>query len=166
MIFVTVGTHEQQFDRLIEYIDNLVKDKIIKDEVIMQIGYSTYEPRFCKWSRIMSYDQIKKNIENAKIIICHGGPSSFIMPLKIGKVPIVVPRQLKFKEHVNDHQVDFIRDITERLGTIIPIYNIEDLRDLIVNYEKIVKIIDKNRVFNNELFCNKFIKLIDEMSGE
>ena len=36
MIFVTVGTHEQPFDRLIEHIDSLVKNNIIVEEVIMQ----------------------------------------------------------------------------------------------------------------------------------
>lgn len=34
MIFVTVGTHEQPFNRLIEYIDNLKRDGIISEEVI------------------------------------------------------------------------------------------------------------------------------------
>lgn len=43
MIFVTVGTHEQQFNRLIEEIDRLKGNGIIKDEVIMQTGYCTYE---------------------------------------------------------------------------------------------------------------------------
>ena len=35
MIFVTVGTHEQQFNRLIEYVDCLKRDGIITEEVIM-----------------------------------------------------------------------------------------------------------------------------------
>ena len=33
MIFVTVGTHEQQFNRLVEYMDNLKKDKVARKEV-------------------------------------------------------------------------------------------------------------------------------------
>ena len=32
MIFVTVGTHEQPFNRLIQKIDELKKDGIINDE--------------------------------------------------------------------------------------------------------------------------------------
>ena len=42
MIFVTVGTHEQPFNRLIECIDNLKKDGVIQEDVIIQTGYSTY----------------------------------------------------------------------------------------------------------------------------
>ncbi|HHK7668656.1 TPA: multidrug MFS transporter, partial [Streptococcus pneumoniae] len=33
MIFVTVGTHEQQFDRLIKEVDYLKKENLIQDEV-------------------------------------------------------------------------------------------------------------------------------------
>ena len=53
MIFVTVGTHEQQFNRLIRHIDNLKKSKDIKDEVFIQTGYSDYVPKFCKWKKIL-----------------------------------------------------------------------------------------------------------------
>ena len=45
MIFVTVGTHEQPFNRLIEYIDNLKCNGIITDDVMIQTGFSTYEPK-------------------------------------------------------------------------------------------------------------------------
>lgn len=50
-----------------------------------------------------------------------GGPASFIMPLQIGKTPIVMPRQHQFNEHVNDHQVEFARNVAQRMGTIIPV---------------------------------------------
>ncbi|HEV1534200.1 TPA: multidrug MFS transporter, partial [Streptococcus pneumoniae] len=49
MIFVTVGTHEQQFDRLIKEVDYLKKENLIQDEVFIQIGYSSYIPKYCEW---------------------------------------------------------------------------------------------------------------------
>jgi UDP-N-acetylglucosamine transferase subunit ALG13 len=45
MILVTVGTHNQPFDRLLKEIDRLVEQEEIKDKVIAQIGYSKYKPR-------------------------------------------------------------------------------------------------------------------------
>lgn len=93
MIFVTVGTHEQPFNRLIEYIDNLKRDGIITEEVIMQTGFSTYEPKYCVWSKLLPYKEMVQNVADARIVITHGGPASFVMPLQIGKTPIVVPRQ-------------------------------------------------------------------------
>ena len=66
-----------------------------------------------------------KNVADARIVITHGGPASFIMPLQIGKTPIVVPRQHQFNEHVNDHQVEFARNVAQRMGTIIPVEDIQ-----------------------------------------
>ena len=55
MIFVTVGTHEQPFNRLIKKIDELKKDGIINEDVIIQTGFSTYEPKYCQWSKLIPY---------------------------------------------------------------------------------------------------------------
>lgn len=60
MIFVTVGTHEQPFNRLIKKIDELKKNGIITEEVIIQTGFSTYEPVYCRWEKLISYEQMKK----------------------------------------------------------------------------------------------------------
>ena len=92
MIFVTVGTHEQPFNRLIQKVDELKKDGVITEDVIIQTGFSTYEPKYCQWSKLIPYQQMIKNVADARIVITHGGPASFIMPLQIGKTPIVVPR--------------------------------------------------------------------------
>ena len=61
MIFVTVGTHEQPFNRLIQKIDELKKDSTIQDDVIIQTGFSTYEPKYCQWSKLIPYQQMVKN---------------------------------------------------------------------------------------------------------
>ena len=91
MIFVTVGTHEQPFNRLIEAIDRMKAKDVFSDDVIIQTGYSTYEPKFCEWQKLYPYDKMLELVKQARIVITHGGPSSFIMPLQIGKIPIVVP---------------------------------------------------------------------------
>lgn len=85
MIFVTVGTHEQPFDRLLKKIDELKKNGIIQEKVIMQTGFSTYEPKYCEWSKLLPYKDMVQNVADARIVITHGGPASFIMPLQVGK---------------------------------------------------------------------------------
>lgn len=163
MIFVTVGTHEQQFNRLLKEMDRLVEKGIIKEEVFIQTGFSTYEPKYCKWKKLISYKEMEKKVQNARIVITHGGPASFIAPLQIGKTPIVVPRQFEFDEHVNNHQLDFAKQVAERMGTIIPVYNIKELENKIVNYEKIIKRMNKKNISNNEQFCLSFEKIVDEL---
>ena len=62
MIFVTVGTHEQPFNRLIKKIDELKQDGTIEEDVIIQTGFSTYEPKYCQWSKLIPYQQMVKNV--------------------------------------------------------------------------------------------------------
>lgn len=161
MIFVTVGTHEQPFNRLIECVDNLKRNEVINEDVIIQVGYSTYEPKFCKWQKIFPYQEMVKLVEKARIVITHGGPSSFIMPLQLGKIPIVVPRRHEFNEHVNDHQVHFCCEIEKRMGTIIVVEDIEKLGDVIEHYDQ--NIIRINPIKNNVKFCERFENIVENM---
>lgn len=163
MIFVTVGTHEQPFNRLVKAIDELKRDGIITEDVIIQTGFSTYEPKYCSWSKLIPYQQMIKNVENAHIVITHGGPASFIMPLQIGKTPIVVPRQHQFNEHVNNHQVEFARIVAERMGTIIVVEDIDMLGSIITNYDKSVDNINHGMTSNNERFCFEFQSIVDRI---
>lgn len=163
MIFVTVGTHEQPFDRLIKYVDELKGNGAINEEVVIQTGFSTYIPKHCKWSKLIPYKDMVRYVNEARIVITHGGPATFIMPLQIGKTPIVVPRQKQFGEHVNDHQVDFAKAVQIRQGNIIVVENVADLRKIITNYEKIVFSMPAEMKSNNKKFCDKFIELVEQI---
>ena len=164
MIFVTVGTHEQPFNRLIQKVDELKKDGVITEDVIIQTGFSTYEPKYCQWSKLIPYQQMIKNVADARIVITHGGPASFIMPLQIGKTPIVVPRQHQFNEHVNDHQVEFARNVAKRMGTIIEVEDIETLGDVITNYDRIVAGMGHGISSNNAKFNEGLESIVDEQT--
>ncbi len=163
MIFVTVGTHEQQFNRVIEEVDRLKGEGIIEDDVFIQTGFSTYEPKYCKWDNLITFKEMDEMIKSARIIITHGGPATFIAPLRMGKIPVVIPRQIQYGEHVNNHQVEFVKELSDRKGSIIPIYNIRDLEKTLVNYDKILMTLNKNNESNNEVFCEKFEKIVQQI---
>lgn len=163
MIFVTVGTHEQQFNRLIEEIDRLKGEKVITEEVFIQTGFSDYEPKNCGWSKLLTAKEMSEKIEQARIIITHGGPASFIAALQKGKIPIVVPRQYKFNEHVNNHQLEFVQAVEEKNKNIIPVYDIKELKNIILNYNEMVEKISKDNITNNETFCEEFEKEINKI---
>lgn len=163
MIFVTVGTHEQAFDRLLRKMDELKRDGVIEDDVIMQTGFSTYEPKYCQWKKLIPYQKIREYVDEARIVITHGGPASFIMPLRVGKVPIVVPRQKQYDEHVNDHQLEFAHNVAERMGTIIPVDDVEKLGRVIMEYDQIVDGIGGKMKSNNAVFNNKLEKIVGEL---
>lgn len=163
MIFVTVGTHEQQFNRLIEYVDILVKKNDINEDVFIQTGFSTYEPKHCNWSKILPYQEMIRRVKEARIVITHGGPSSFIAPLQIGKVPIVVPRKKEFDEHINDHQLEFAKVVKERHGNIIVVEQIADLKNIILSYEKIIESMPAEIKSNNGRFNDELEKIVQKL---
>ena len=158
MIFVTIGTHEQSFNRLVEYMDKWAEKH--DEKVIIQTGYSTCEPEYCEWKRSYPYQKILQMVSEARIVITHGGPSSFIIPLESGKIPIVVPRKKQFHEHINDHQTEFSRQFAQRQGNIIVVENINDLGNIIENYENIVRNMKNNMVSNNESFCKNLESIV------
>ena len=163
MIFVTVGTHEQGFERLIKKIDDLVRDGKIKEDVIMQIGFTQYKPKYCKWEKLFPYSEMKEMMQKARIVITHGGPASFIMVLQEGKTPIVVPRMSKYNEHVNDHQLDFSLAVNERYKNLIVVEDVENLGSIISDYDNLVKNMSSGTLSNNAVFNKKFKKIVDEL---
>lgn len=163
MIFVTVGTHEQPFNRLVKWIDKMVESGKVKEEVIIQKGYTDYEPKFCKSYKLIGYDEMQKYIEEARIVITHGGPASFIAPLSIGKIPIVVPRKKEFNEHVNNHQLEFALEVRKRMKNIIVAETEEELIDAVMNYDKKIEKLNNNEHSNNKLFNENLEKEIQEL---
>lgn len=163
MIFVTVGTHEQQFDRLIKKIDELKEQGTIQEPVFIQSGYSTYEPQYCQWKKLLPYKEMQEKIQMAHIVITHGGPSSFISVLQAGKIPVVVPRRAEFEEHVNDHQVDFAKKVYERQKNIILAEDVEKLGEILLHYDQTVEGMPKEMKSNNLEFNRKLGKIVDEL---
>ena len=161
MIFVTVGTHEQQFNRLVEYMDKWAAEH--DENVIMQTGYSTYEPKHCEWDKLFPYQKMVEMVNEARVVITHGGPSSFIMPLQIGKTPIVVPRMKKYDEHVNDHQLLFCHQVADRVGNIILVDDVDQISNTISTYDKIVKNMKSSLNSNNEQFNRRLSEIVDDL---
>jgi len=161
MIFVTVGTHEQAFNRLVEEVDKLKRENVIEDDVFIQTGYSTYEPKYCEWSKFVQFDDMKKYISEARIVITHGGPASFLSVLEYKKAPIVVPRKVKFDEHVNDHQLDFAMKIQNFGYNIIVVDEISDLEKTISDYKNNSESFKTNNEAFNKNLSNIIQRLVE-----
>jgi len=157
MILVSVGTHTQPFNRLLEKIDELIGKGILKEKLIAQIGNSTYVPKNYEYFTFVSEKKIQELNKKANIIITQAGAGSIITALKYKKKIIVVPRLKKFNEHVNDHQVQ-IAKIFEKQRKVLVCYDINDL-------DKILRKIKKFKPkFKNEK--PKMLKIIKRFFGK
>ena len=151
MIFVSLGTQDKEFKRLLINIENLIDKDIIKDKVIAQIGSTKYNSNKIELHDYLSNEEINKYMKEAKYIICHGGVGTIFDALKLNKKIIAVSRLKKYKEHVNDHQLEIISEF-KRLGYLL---------DGTYNLEKCIKEISafKPKYISNN---TNFVNLIDE----
>ncbi len=161
MIFVTVGTHEQQFNRLVGYMDKWAAEH--DEEVIMQVGF-TNAPKNCRSQKIYDQEEFLDLITRARIVITHGGPCCFTKVLKCGKIPVVVPRKHKLGEHVDDHQVDITREVARKYNNIIVVDDIDKLGSIIADYDKITQNMNNRYIeFNNGKFCEALSGIVDNL---
>jgi UDP-N-acetylglucosamine transferase subunit ALG13 len=106
---VTVGTDHHPFDRLVTWVNDwLARHPDETAAFFVQSGSASVTP-LCRSSRFLGSEQLGALLDEASVLICHGGPGSIADAWARGQVPIVVPRQRCFGEHVDDHQVDFCR---------------------------------------------------------
>jgi UDP-N-acetylglucosamine transferase subunit ALG13 len=127
MVFVTVGNANQGFRRLLEAVDAMAGYGAFRaEEVFIQSGHnSDFHPRHTRSTPFLPLDEFQQCLEKADLIICHGGCTQ-ITAIRLGKVPVVMPRRRKYSEHVNDHQVQLVHALASE-GRIIPAYELEDL---------------------------------------
>lgn len=114
MIFVMLGSQKFQFNRLLKTLDDLIESNVITEEVFAQVGYSDYVPHNFKCRKFFDHKELADIIHKADIIITHGGSGSIIGAVKNGKKTIAVPRKAKYKEHVDDHQIQIIQQFSKQ----------------------------------------------------
>ena len=124
MIFVTVGTHNQGFDRMVKKMDEIVGE--LEEEVVTQRGHTSYEPRNARFFDFASREEMEEWVDKADIIVTHGGAGSIIFALSKNKPVVVVPRLRRYGEHVNDHQIELAKAL-EKKGRVKAVLDVEDL---------------------------------------
>ena len=127
MVFVTVGNAKQGFQRILDAIDALTGNGFFgSEQVFIQTGYNTgFQPLHCDYKAFLPMDEFQQWLEKSDLIISHGG-CTVISAVRLGKVPVVIPRRKKYGEHVNDHQVQLVEVLTSE-GLVVPAYEAEDL---------------------------------------
>jgi len=127
MVFVTIGNATQGFRRLLAAVDELTERGIFRGEpVFIQTGHNPdFHPKHCEFKPFLPMNEFDQCMEKADLIICHGGCTQ-LQAVRLGKVPVVMPRRKKYGEHVNDHQLQLAEALAAE-GRSIPAYEPEDL---------------------------------------
>lgn len=153
MIFVTVGTHEQPFNRLVKKIDELKRDGVITEEVIIQTGFSTYEPKYCKWSREDYYWQFKQVLLEMKKnnLLLEIDNFEDLYSEKLWEIVARAITQSRYK-------LDFNKN--ENIQYLKKIRNDSEVQKYISNFYKIRKNLKRQYIFLLTLFIKKQYTLL------
>lgn len=130
MIFVVLGTQKFQLNRLLQKLDEYVEQGLLTDEIYAQIGNSTYKPRHYAYKEFMDKKEFDATIAKADLVIAHSGVGTIITAIHAKKPVVVFPRLAKYKEHVDDHQLDIARAF-EMKKYVLCCYENDDLLEKI-----------------------------------
>ena len=126
MIFVTLGTQDKHFPRLLDSIEKLNID----EKIIAQTGTTDYKSNKMEIHKYLTQDEMLKYMKDARVVITHAGVGTLIQGLKMNKKMIVAARKKEFKEHVNNHQEQILKMFSKN-GYILALENFDDLEELI-----------------------------------
>ena len=153
MILVTLGTQDKNFTRLLDAVQKQIDNGNIKEEVVVQAGCTKYESKDMKIFDLIDREEFSELISKCDLLITHGGVGSILTGLKNNKKVIAAARLAKYKEHMNDHQLQIIERFSES-GYIVPLYNFEKL-------DKALKDIEKFKPKKYKSNTENMIKLIE-----
>lgn len=132
-------------------VERLIEIGKIKDDVIAQVGNTKFESNKMKIIEFTSPDEMSNLLQNADFIITHGGVGTIIEGINLGKKIIAVPRLKKYREHVNDHQLQIIQNF-DKSGYIIGTKGIEEIEEAL---DRLVDFLPKKYKSNNKNFLKK-----------
>lgn len=110
-VFVTLGTDRYPFSRLLSLLAPLA----VGHDVIVQHGTTPPSHRIqATWLQYVSYEDQVELLTQADSVICHGGVGTIMTALASGHRPLVVARRKQHGEHVDDHQLQIVREFAAR----------------------------------------------------
>lgn len=154
MILVVLGTQDKKFTRLLKAVEREIKKGNIKDRVVVQAGQTDYKSDVMEIFDLMSAPEFDKLMDEADIVITHGGAGTILTAIKKGKKIIAAARLAKYKEHHNDHQKQIIKEFADQ-GYLL------ELKD----FNKLDELLKKIKTFKPKKFESNtpnMIKLLEE----
>lgn len=126
LVFATVGA-TLPFDRLVKMVAQAKKDGAMPERLLIQCGVGGVAPEGLDVVETLPFDEVQRVLDDASIVICHGGTGSLVTALSKGCHVIATPRLAALGEHYDDHQAE-ITEAFERRGFIQVANDADELR--------------------------------------
>lgn len=125
MIFVTVGTHHDPFERLLDALDQLDGSQLV-----VQYGPGSPPPGVARAEAFLPFEEMIECFREADKVITHAGVGSILCARREGHTPLVVPRRHDLGEHVDEHQAELTRELAAR-GSVVEVIDLGELAQLV-----------------------------------
>ncbi len=123
-LFVTLGTiHPYRFDAL---VDAILATGLADDRTVWQLGSTGRRSLPGRAEAQMPATEFDECARNADIVITHSGVGTIMHLLEMGIYPVVVPRRVKRREMVDDHQTQIATLLTARgISAVCEVENLD-----------------------------------------
>lgn len=191
MIFVSLGTQDKPFNRIIDYILKLKEEiKELEDiEIVFQIGQTKLseeeknkieklnektnekkvsekinkEDKNITVFNMLKPEEMKKYIINSSIVITHAGVGTIMECIENNKDIIVLPRKEENGEHVNNHQEEIAFEM-EKNGLLYKVDTYEKMQEIVIELIKNSNNKkEKKYISNNEKFNDMLIDYLESI---
>ena len=127
MIFVTIGTNEAPFDRLLEAVAALSTS----EEIVVQHGSSAIVPaNASRTYDFLLFDDLVREMRDSRVVVTHAGIGSIMTALSCGRRPVVAARLVAYREAVDDHQLPVARRL-EDAGLVTLVEDLSRLEEAV-----------------------------------
>jgi UDP-N-acetylglucosamine transferase subunit ALG13 len=126
----SVGTDHHPFPRLLEWVAAAQRE----------LGVSALVQRGATDARVgldgletvdyMAADELEARMAAAAAVVCHGGPGTMSLAIRCGHRPIVIARDPRLGEHVDDHQQRYTARLAAE-GSIDTPTTVDQMIDLV-----------------------------------
>ena len=159
LVFITVGTRDEPFTRLLNAVELLIQEGIIRERVIVQAGHTKYSSVNMELFDFCSPDKVDELILKSKYVITQESAGTGTKCLKFNTKFIVMPRDYAYKElpSKSDMKEDLHLKL-EELGYTRVVHNIQELKNAIQQLDKI----KTGFKFDNQLAISTLTKIVED----
>ncbi len=114
MILATVGSEQYAFNRLMTWLDAIIRRGFLApDDLMIHFGDSTYIPPGVECYQSMNQNRFQELLERSHLVISDCTAQALIRLDRSNKPYILVPRSQTYKEYVDDEQVALAAVLTQ-----------------------------------------------------
>lgn len=126
MIFVSVGTFIQGYDELVFAMDDVCAQTGIP--AFAQIGNSMFLPQHMEYSRFLTASEMQARLQQAQLLVCHGGFGIIGDAMRAQRPIVAVPRQNTINSTASPANNQLF--VAQKLQTMFNINVCTDIKEL------------------------------------